>query len=263
MAKLRPGFLHPTVSRLRSFTPTAVRTSTSPANSQASSAFGRPPYFPETPSHLSAISRSSSVSGFGGAGEDSLSQGAKSDAADTLNPASVLQQKREPFRWTALKNVLVHVQTTPLKTAPKKASQLLGSLMESPTVMAANGLVCIGTNQGRVHIFDFKQQLRSTCGGQFFLPRFLYTPLTELSYSPGLEGGLGGVSLTRSHLPGSGTCGWSNTPLRPLFAPKSSSIGPYDHDFRRCVWTEGRSSFWREDHSPWLCGSKAYRYSLR
>lgn len=104
------------------------------------------------------MSRSSSISGLG---EESTSHEGTSDAGDTVHGV-MTHEKREPFRWTALKNVLVHVHSAPV-TAPKKASQLLGGFVEIPTVMAANGLVCIGTNQGRVHVFDFKQQLRSTC----------------------------------------------------------------------------------------------------
>jgi hypothetical protein len=31
-------------------------------------------------------------------------------------------------------------------------------------VMAANGLICIGTESGRILVFDFKQTLRCICG---------------------------------------------------------------------------------------------------
>ncbi len=90
-----------------------------------------------------------------------------SSNADTMHTRLIAKPKREPFRWTALKNILIHVRTPP-SAAPQKAAKILGGFVstETPTVMATNGLVCVGTNQGRVHIFDFKQQLRSTCSSK-------------------------------------------------------------------------------------------------
>lgn len=42
---------------------------------------------------------------------------------------------------------------------------MLGSLaLGSPMVLAANGLVCIGTDSGRIFVFDFKQTLKCICG---------------------------------------------------------------------------------------------------
>jgi len=38
------------------------------------------------------------------------------------------------------------------------------SAVGAPMVMAANGLICIGTESGRVLVFDFKQTLRCICG---------------------------------------------------------------------------------------------------
>lgn len=155
---LRPGFLHPTVSRLRSFFPKDPPTS----NESAASSVTAPNVQFDTPSHFSSISRSSSVTNI----LETSPQGGSSNA-DTMHARLPEKPKREPFRWTALKNILIHVRTPP-KAMPQKAAQVLGGFLstETPTVMAANGFVCVGTNQGRVHIFDFKQQLRSTCSSE-------------------------------------------------------------------------------------------------
>jgi hypothetical protein len=55
----------------------------------------------------------------------------------------------------------------------QKAAAVLGSVLEgssiaekgSPTVLAANGLICVGMGAGRVYVFDFKQNLKAICGG--------------------------------------------------------------------------------------------------
>ena len=43
-----------------------------------------------------------------------------------------------------------------------KASGLLGALGR-PTVLAANGLICTGTDDGKVVVHDFKQSLICIC----------------------------------------------------------------------------------------------------
>ena len=132
------------------------------SNESPASSVTAPNLHVDAPSHFSSISRSSSVTNIPGTG----SQGG-SPNADTMHARLSAKPKREPFRWTALKNILIHVRTPPNAT-PQKAAKVLGGFLstETPTVMAANGLVCVGTNQGRVHIFDFKQQLRSTCSSE-------------------------------------------------------------------------------------------------
>lgn len=46
----------------------------------------------------------------------------------------------------------------------------------APTVMAANGLICVGTETGFICVFDFKQNLKCICGtdaiGEDCLPWF-------------------------------------------------------------------------------------------
>lgn len=75
------------------------------------------------PSHFSAISRSSSLSG------------------RAEKPA------RDAFRWTVL-------HTAGSLTHPTSA------LYGRATVLAANGLLCIGTSSSRALVFDFRQQLK-------------------------------------------------------------------------------------------------------
>lgn len=46
-----------------------------------------------------------------------------------------------------------------------KANSVLGApLYGAPTVLAANGMVCVGTDSGKVLVFDFKQNLICVCG---------------------------------------------------------------------------------------------------
>jgi len=56
------------------------------------------------------------------------------------------------------------------------------STVGAPTVMAANGLICIGTESGRVLVFDFKQTLRCICGDSLSgaLRTFTFPQLLEL-----------------------------------------------------------------------------------
>ncbi|CAE7228574.1 unnamed protein product [Rhizoctonia solani] len=118
----RPAFLHPHVSRLRSFVPQDRNSSPSHA-SYASQ--GGLPVPSAVASHFSAISRSSS----------------RSRLSDRP-----LKPIRDAFRWTTL----------------DAASSLThsASLYGRATVLAANGLICLGTSSSRALIFDFRQQLK-------------------------------------------------------------------------------------------------------
>jgi hypothetical protein len=141
--KLARPFLHPTVSRLRSYTPQVSRTNDGTVASSHSHLFdGTSP----SPSHFSSISRVSSVSNL------LTASSAKQD--DAPNSETI----REAFRWTELQ---VIIQTIYL---PPKASGLLGaSSLGRPTVLAANGLICTGTDDGKVVVHDFKQSLICIC----------------------------------------------------------------------------------------------------
>jgi hypothetical protein len=49
-----------------------------------------------------------------------------------------------------------------------KASKALNATgagdLGMPTVMAANGLICVGTEAGFICVFDFKENLKCICG---------------------------------------------------------------------------------------------------
>ncbi|KAF8608683.1 hypothetical protein BDV93DRAFT_465614 [Ceratobasidium sp. AG-I] len=118
----RPAFLHPSVSRLRSFVPQERPSPVSHASfaTQLSANLLAPS---AVPSHFSAISRSSSLSG------------------------RAEKPTRDAFRWTVL-------HTAGSLTHPTSA------LYGRATVLAANGLLCIGTSSSRALVFDFRQQLK-------------------------------------------------------------------------------------------------------
>ena len=72
--------------------------------------------------------------------------------------ASNSQTVREVFRWTELQAIMQTIYLSP------KASGLLGALsLGRPTVLAANGLICTGTDDGKVVVHDFKQSLICIC----------------------------------------------------------------------------------------------------
>ncbi|KAI0633251.1 Golgi CORVET complex core vacuolar protein 8-domain-containing protein [Trametes polyzona] len=141
-------YLHPSISRLRSITPQPSRTP-----SAASAATLHSHLHESTsaaPSHFSALSRSSSVTNLSA----HVSHG--EDARAHAEPA------REVLRWSQLRAVGEHIYAG----QTSKASSVLGATSGSPTVLAANGLICIGTDTGRVLVFDFKQTLRYVCGNE-------------------------------------------------------------------------------------------------
>ncbi|OAX39993.1 hypothetical protein K503DRAFT_688475 [Rhizopogon vinicolor AM-OR11-026] len=128
-------FLHPNVSRLRSFTPRA-----SPAPSPGSPAQVMNAFSP-SPSHFSEVSRTSSPS----AGLKGLLTG----------------HEREVFRWSSLRSLGSHLYNQ----RPTKASSILGEPATGALmVLTANGFICVGTDTGRVFVFDFKQTLKCICG---------------------------------------------------------------------------------------------------
>ena len=170
-------FLHPTVSRLRSYT-----SQTSRNFHDESSASSHSHLFDGTslsPSHFSSISisRSSSVSNL-----QTPSSAKQTDASNG-------ETNREVFRWTELQAIM----RTIYPTLPPKASGLLGtSSLGRPTVLAANGLICTGTDDGKVVVHDFKQSLICICENNvqgISSPFHVETRLTFL-----LGGSLGAVT---------------------------------------------------------------------
>ncbi|KAF8444650.1 Golgi CORVET complex core vacuolar protein 8-domain-containing protein [Boletus edulis BED1] len=132
-------FLLPSVSRLRSYIPKSPRSEPSYSLSDIPTPLG----FASTSSRVSDISRSSTP----GAGKGTW--------------RGHLKVEREVFRWTVLHNVGNQLYGN----RPSKAAIVLGaSNLGSPTVLAANGLICVGTDVGRIFVFDFKQTPLAICG---------------------------------------------------------------------------------------------------
>ncbi|KAH9948952.1 hypothetical protein B0H21DRAFT_196377 [Amylocystis lapponica] len=139
-------FLHPSISRLRSSTPQASRF---PTSGSVGTIWSHAEGASAAPSHFSALSRTSSLT--------NLSAGQA--RADKSNGHS--QPAREVFRWTQLRVLGEHIYNP----QPQKAISLLGTENAgSPTVLAANGLICVGTDANRILVFDFKQNLKCVCG---------------------------------------------------------------------------------------------------
>ncbi|KAG6895376.1 hypothetical protein C0992_001583 [Termitomyces sp. T32_za158] len=142
---LRP-FLPPGVSRLRSHTPQTLHSSSheSSGNNVSSDSHFLGGMSP-SPSHFPSMSRLSSLSDFDVAGVQT----------------NTTHSERDVFRWVNLSNI--SKQTYNILT--QKLSSVLGApLLGAPTVMAVNELICIGTDQGKVCVFDFQQKLRCVCG---------------------------------------------------------------------------------------------------
>ena len=139
----RPPFLHPGVSRLRSGMPNPSQSRSVSASTFAT--LDRNVASP-SPSQISGPSRMSSSSNL----HTSYS---RTEAEKNTEPQS--------FKWTSLKVVGEYL----FPKVSTKANSVLGApIYGSPTVLAANGMVCVGTDSGKVLVFDFKQNLICVCG---------------------------------------------------------------------------------------------------
>ncbi|KAF6762996.1 lateendosome to vacuole transport-family protein [Ephemerocybe angulata] len=160
--RLARPFLHPNVSRLRSYapqSPSGLSKNESIASSHSHLFEGASP----SPSHFSSISRSSSLSNLRAAS----SNGGPSPTAPS-----------EVFRWSELQLVTKELYSK----GPQKAMHVLGtSDLGSPTVLAANGLICVGLTDGRICVYDFKQTLKAICGSE--AKASILGPVTALALS--------------------------------------------------------------------------------
>ena len=169
-SKIAKPFLHPSVSRLRSRSVFAQTPESSLVSSSTN--FGSP-----LPSQLftsSSLHTTSHISPFSNTSHSSTIHSPNLSA--TVQPPSQTQSHREifnavirsteneAFRWTNL-----HLISKDLfaSTAVKKAMTVLGARgYKTPTVLAANGSVCIGTSDGKILVYDFRQNLRCICGDE-------------------------------------------------------------------------------------------------
>ncbi|KAF8906501.1 Golgi CORVET complex core vacuolar protein 8-domain-containing protein [Gymnopilus junonius] len=146
--KLARPFLHPTVSRLRSYTPQSsnARSNASSATSHSHLFDGKSPPL----SHFSSLSRASSISNL----PSVLVGKSKEPQKDTVF------EPRQVFKWTELQAI----SRIMYSKASQKVSNVLGApLLGSPTTLAANGLICLGTTEGKVVVHDFNQTLICVC----------------------------------------------------------------------------------------------------
>ncbi|KAG9013436.1 Vacuolar protein sorting-associated protein 8 [Tulasnella sp. 427] len=155
--KLTPNrpYLHPTISRLRSVTPQRISHLPSSSSVTTLRSVGGLAISP-SPSHFSAISRASSY-----VDEQSVSGVSEAEVSDSDTDVKAIKA-RDAFRWTELKIVSDYI----FQTSSQKASAVLGTSWGTPTVMAANGFICIGTDRGLVVVFDFRQQFKCICGSE-------------------------------------------------------------------------------------------------
>jgi vacuolar protein sorting-associated protein 8 len=104
------------------------------------------------------------------------------------------------FRWTQLRALESHLFTR----SSNKAQAVLGvPTTGAPTVMAANGFICIGTQSGRILVFDFKQTLRCICGDPAASEQgFLFcSPMTHphWGFAETTVGAVTAVALSHDH----------------------------------------------------------------
>lgn len=145
-SKLARPFLHPTVSRLRSYTPQSSRlvSNESSVTSHSHLFDGVSP----SPSRFSSLSRVSSITNL-----------QSSSKQDDLQQDRVMADQNI-FKWTDLQGI---TQTMYSKASQKVSSVLGAPMLGMPTVIAANGLICIGTTEGKIVVHDFKQTLICVC----------------------------------------------------------------------------------------------------
>ncbi|KXN92455.1 hypothetical protein AN958_08014, partial [Leucoagaricus sp. SymC.cos] len=158
-SRIAKPFLHPNVSRLRSHSP-HLPSSRTPELSFSSSLTGfvspsSPQLFTQEQSRT--LSRVSSLS-------NSNHSQSPSYSPNLIVNAVIQTVEQEVFRWTNLHSVTKQVYAS---SAVKKAMTVLGARgFETPTVLAANGYICIGTSDGKILVYDFRQNLKCVCGDE-------------------------------------------------------------------------------------------------
>jgi hypothetical protein len=167
----------PSISRLRSH---IRHPSTSSINSTSSSQAGRssqnPPPAPPS-SHFSQLSRTTSSSTLHSLNSSSHLSTKQSQPASTPSSA-------DPIHYTTLKRISHFLY--PSRSSAKLAS--LGAMAGAegrklkrgelgvPTVMSAEGMICVGTDKGWVGVWDFKGEMRGWYGNESICTSALSLP---------------------------------------------------------------------------------------
>ncbi|KAG6911131.1 hypothetical protein DXG01_003871 [Tephrocybe rancida] len=151
--KFARPFLSPSVSRLRSFTPQSGRLASNGSGGSGMTSYSHiHEGISATPSHFSSMSRRSSRSNL---------NSASGQPVKPMGQSTHLE--RDVFKWTKLANISEHMYNS----LTQKLSSVLGApMLGTPTVLAANGLICVGTDKGKICVYDFKQRLKCVCGNE-------------------------------------------------------------------------------------------------
>lgn len=68
----------------------------------------------------------------------------------------------DPFRWTTLRNISVRMYHGKSGRPSVSGATNLGA----PTAIAASGIICVGTANGWVTVFDYSQNVKCVCGNE-------------------------------------------------------------------------------------------------
>jgi len=89
----------------------------------------------------------------------------------TSPPSSVAQAEAlassfSSFRWTPLRKISNRVFSSATATRNQYESGVANSvnILGPPTVIAASGVICVGTSKGWTMVFDYAQSLKCICG---------------------------------------------------------------------------------------------------
>jgi vacuolar protein sorting-associated protein 8 len=101
------------------------------------------------------------------------------ESAEKTDANNAITEDRAVFKWTRLRQI----EETIFGAASSKAAAVLGAAdIGTPTVLAANGMICLGTSSGKVVVLGFKQTLQCVCGndasGQSYILGEHFTQLT-------------------------------------------------------------------------------------
>ena len=148
----RPAHIHPQIHRLRS---SQRYPSISSIDSFQTGADLRKLGGSPASSKFDALSRQSSHS--------NIHELDQSTPPSSVHQAEALASSFSSFRWTPLRRISGSV------FSGKSAT------MGQPTVLAASGIICIGTAKGWVMVFDYAQTLRCVCGNDAIGPSRIHS----------------------------------------------------------------------------------------